>query len=77
MVVLVCLHNTLPHYPYYADVSKCNDPSVECVSKVKSNLSVVFHAIYGAVCIQLIPIDRMMIVIIRVPYLIIIIKSEV
>ena len=27
---------------------------VECVSKMKSILSVIFHAIYGAMCIQLI-----------------------
>ena len=26
--------------------------SVECVSKIKSILSIIFHAIYGAVCIQ-------------------------
>ena len=27
--------------------------SVECVSKIKSILSIVFHAIYGTLCIQL------------------------
>ena len=27
--------------------------SVDCVSKIKSILTIIFHAIYGAVCIQL------------------------
>ena len=27
--------------------------SVECVSKIKSVLSIIFHAMYGVVCIQL------------------------
>ena len=30
----------------------CQAHSVECVSKNKSILSIIFHAIYGAVCIQ-------------------------
>ena len=32
----------------------CQVHSVECVSKIKLILSMIFHAIYGAVCIQLI-----------------------
>ena len=27
--------------------------SIECVSKIRLVLSIIFHAIYGAVCIQL------------------------
>ena len=38
---------TLPNYHHYADAS------VECVSKIKSLFKIIFHAIYGAVCIQL------------------------
>ena len=61
MVVFVCLHITLPHYHHYADISegiellKCLSSTfcLECVSKIKTILSVSFHPIYGAVCIQL------------------------
>ena len=59
-VVFVCLHFTLPHYHHYADdlnvlnfLNTRQVPSVECVSKIKSILAIIFHAIYGAVCIQL------------------------
>ena len=31
----------------------CHVHSVECVSKSKPILKIIFHAIYGAVCIQL------------------------
>ena len=61
MVVLVCLHITLPHYHHYAYVSwgiklqnACQVHSVKCVSKIKSILLVLFHAICGAVFIELI-----------------------
>ena len=61
MVVLIYLHFTQPHYHHYAVNLKvlnfwntCQVHSVECVSKIKSSLSIIFHAIYGAVCIQLI-----------------------
>ena len=61
MVVFLCLHITLPHYHYYADQSqgigllKCLSGTfcLECVSKIKSILSIIFHAIYGAVRIKL------------------------
>ena len=53
MVVFVCLHFTLPHYHNYANVSECIDLlnicqiySVVCVSKIKSILSIMIHAIY-------------------------------
>ena len=59
MVAFVCLHFALPHH-HYADVCEgieleyiCQVHSVECVSKIKSFLSVIFYAIYRAVCIQL------------------------
>ena len=60
MVVFVCLHITLPHYHHYADLSesiellKCLSGTfcIECVSKIKSNISIIFHAIYGAVRIR-------------------------
>ena len=60
MVVFVCLHFTLPHYHHYTDVPEgtellntCRILSVECVSNIKSILSIIFHAIYRVVCIQL------------------------
>ena len=46
--------------------------SVECVSESKSILSIIFHAIYGAVCIRL-PTSLVMIVRMRILYLVIII----
>ena len=59
IVVFVCLHITIPRYHNFEDVSesiellKClSDASVECVSKIKSILSIIRHVIYGAVCIQ-------------------------
>ena len=61
MVVSGCLHITLPHYRHYADLSegtkllKCLSDTfcLEWVSAIKSILSIIFHAVYGAVCIQL------------------------
>ena len=61
VVVFVCLYITLSHYHHYTDLSegilllKCLSVifGLECVSKIKSILSIMFHAIYGAVCIQL------------------------
>ena len=61
MVVFVCLHITLPHYHHYTDKSegiellKCLSSTfcLECVSKIKSILSSIFHAIYRAVRIQI------------------------
>ena len=60
MVISVCLHITLPQYHHYVDLSegiellKCFSDMfcLQCVSKIKSILSCIFHAIYGAVCIQ-------------------------
>ena len=61
MVVFVYFHTTLPHYHHYADLSESIDLlkclsgkfSLECVSKIKSILPIIFHAICGAVRIQL------------------------
>ena len=61
IVIFACLHITLPHYHYYADRSegtellKCLSGTfcLGCVSKIKSILSIIFHKIYRAVCIQL------------------------
>ena len=39
----------LSYFPWLCEVVH----SVECVSRTKSILSIIFHAIYGAVCIQL------------------------
>ena len=58
MVIFVCLHFTLPQYRYYVGVSediellKCLPCTLECMSKIKSILSIIVHALYGAVCIQ-------------------------
>ena len=86
-VIIICSHVIiLPLYHHYADRSegiellKCLSGTfcLECVSKIKSILSIIFHAIYVAVRIQLsIPISLMMIVRILVLYRITIIKSEV
>ena len=61
MVVYGHLHITLPHYDQYADIFegvellKCLSDifCLECVTKIRSVLSSIFHEIYGAVCIQL------------------------
>ena len=61
MIILICLHITLPHFHHYADLSeviellKCFSDTccLKCVSKIKWILSFIFHAIYGAVWIQL------------------------
>ena len=84
MVVFVCLRSTLLHYHIFADLSesiehlKCLSGtfSRECVSKMKSILSIIFRAMYGLRIFSL-PISLMMIVRIRVLYLIIFINSEV
>ena len=57
MVVFVCLPKALPHYDISEGIEllKCLSGAfcLECMSKMKSVLSVIFHAIYGAVRIQL------------------------
>ena len=61
MVVYGYLHITLPHYHHYADLSEgiellkyLSDMfCLECVSKIRLVLSIIFHAKYGAVCFQL------------------------
>ena len=60
MVVCGYLCITLPHH-HYADLSeniellKCFSDifCLEYVAKIRSDLSIIFHAKYGAVCIQL------------------------
>ena len=61
VVVFVYLHIILLHYHLYEDVSEgiellnaCRVHSVECVSKIKLIISIIFHAIYEAVCIIII-----------------------
>ena len=57
--VFVCLYITLAHYHHYAELSEgigflkylFQLYSVECVSKIKSILSIIFHE---AVCIRFI-----------------------
>ena len=61
MVVYGYLHITLPHYHHYADLLEyiellqCSADilCLECVSKIRSVLSIILHVIYGAVCTQL------------------------
>ena len=61
MVKFVCLQITLPHHHHYADLSegiellKCLSVilNIECVSKIKSILPIIFQVIYVAVRIQL------------------------
>ena len=63
MAIFVCwLHFTQSHYyiiimQTYLKVinfwNTCQVYSAECVSKIKSILSIILHALYGAVCIQL------------------------
>ena len=61
MVLFDSLHITLPHYHHYADLSesiaflKCVSGTfcLECVPKIKSIISIISHALYGAVRIQL------------------------
>ena len=55
----------------------CEVHSVECVSKIRSIVSIIFHAIYGGLCIFSLTISLVMILSIRVLYFIIITKSEV
>lgn len=82
-IVFVCLHITLPHYHHYAEISEdiellnaCQVHSVECVSKIKSIISIIFHHI-GRWVFWAYPFPFVMIVRIRVLNLIIIIESEV
>ena len=42
-----------PYLKVFKFKNACREHSVECVSKIKSILSVIFHAIYGTLCIQL------------------------
>ena len=59
MVLYGYLHITLPHY--HADLSESIELlkylsdifCLKCVSMIRSVLSIIVHAIYGAVCIQL------------------------
>ena len=61
MVVFPCLHITIPHYNHHIDLSESSEPlkclsgtfCLECMSKIRSIPSIMFHAIYGAVHIQL------------------------
>ena len=58
MVVFVCLNITLPKYHHFAEVPESIELKecahfVACVFKIKPILPIIFHAIYGAVCIQL------------------------
>ena len=81
MFVFVCFHITLPHYHHYADVSesiellKCLSgtffPSVCLI--LKSIISIIFHAIYGAGGY----VSLKMFVRMRAICLVVIIKSEV
>ena len=58
MIVFICLHITPPHHHHYEHLSEVLNFLIgtfclECVSKIKSVLSIIFHAIFGAVHIQL------------------------
>ena len=60
MVVVVCLHITLPDYHNYADLFesielKCllGTFCFECVAEIKSIFSIFFHAMLWDLCIQL------------------------
>ena len=63
MVLFVCVYITLIHYRNYADLYEgieyielkclCGTFCLEWMSKIKTILSIIFHAIYGAVRIQL------------------------
>ena len=86
MVIYGYLHITLPHYPHYGDLCegiellKCLSDIVclECVSKMRSVLSIIFHTMHGTLCIVFsLPIPLIMIMRIPVLDLIIIIKLEV
>ena len=56
MVVFICLHIALPHYDLSEGIEllKCLSGTfcLKCVSKINWNLSIIFHEICGAVCIQ-------------------------
>ena len=83
MVVYGYLHITLSYYHQWGDLSAYWTANIyiyiywlECVTKIRTVLSIIFHAIYGVVCIQL---THFLLMIVRIPPLdlIIIIKSEV
>ena len=85
MVVHGYLHITLLRCHHYADLSECIELlkccqiylfCLECVSKIRSVLSITFYTIYGAMCIQFTHFSMMTV---RIPVLdlIIIVRSEV
>ena len=84
MVVYGHLHITLLHYRRYADLPECiellkwssNSFCLECVSEIRSILSIIFMQ-YMGLCVFSLPMSLMVIVRIPVFDLIIIIKSEV
>ena len=89
MVVYRYPHIILPHYHYHADLSEGIELlkglsdifCLECVYKIRSVLSNIFHAIYIYIymrlCILSLPIYLMVIVKIHVLDFIVIIKFEV
>ena len=66
MVICSYLHITLPHYHHYAHLSEGNKLlrcfsdifCLECVSKIRSVLSIIFHAIYGAVDLKQVALNN-------------------
>ena len=84
MVVLICLHITLPHYDHHADVSEGIE-LLKCLSGTflwsvcvrLSQFSQLSFMQYMGLCVFSLPIYLMMIVRIGVLYLIFNIKSEV
>ena len=57
--MLVSLWITPSHYHHYADLSEgiehaCQAYTAECVSKIKTILSIIFCSIYGAVCLHVV-----------------------
>ena len=67
MIVYGYLRITLPHYQYYADL--CEDIELlkclsdlfylECVPKIRSVLSIIFHAIYETLCIESVELTQL------------------
>ena len=66
MVIYSYLHITLPHYHHYAHLSEGNKLlrcfsdifCLECVSMIRSVLSIIFHAIYGAVDLKQVALNN-------------------
>ena len=59
MVLFVCLHITRPHYHnhipfwgYWTFKMLSDTLCLQCVSRIKKIISIIFHAIYETVCIQ-------------------------